>query len=73
MFRDDPIQFPDNNPVLGRYIGPELDVGPAITANIMKENGEVVHRSTYDSLTESEDHNLAHISRRERFDKNISV
>ena len=22
MFRDDPVQYPDKNPVLGRYLGP---------------------------------------------------
>ena len=39
----------------------------------MKENGEVAHRSTYDALTEIEAQKLAHISRRETFDKKISV
>ena len=50
IFRDKPIQFPYENPVLGRYLGPALDLGPAMTAKIMKENGEVVHRSTYKAL-----------------------
>ena len=50
MFRDDPIKYPDENPVLGRYLGPAIDVGTAMTANIMKGNGEVVHRSTYHGL-----------------------
>ena len=44
MFRDEPIQHPDKNPVLGRYLGPEIDVGPEMTAKIMKGNSEVVHR-----------------------------
>ena len=43
MFRDKPIQYPDKNPVLGRYLGPEIDVGPAITSKTMKGDGEVVH------------------------------
>ena len=73
MFRDDPIQFTGDNPVLGRYLGPALYAGTEMIAKIMKENGGVVHRSTYDSLPESEARNLAHISRRETFDKNISV
>ena len=46
MFRDDPIQYPDENTVLGRYLGPAIGVGLEITANIMKENGEVVHSLT---------------------------
>ena len=36
MFRENPIQYPDKNPVLGIYLGPEIDVGPEMTANIMK-------------------------------------
>ena len=43
MFRDDPIEYPDENPVLGRYLGPAIDVGPEMTANLMKGNGEVMH------------------------------
>ena len=46
MFRDEPIQYPDENPVLRRYLESAIDVGPKITAKIMKANGEVVHRST---------------------------
>ena len=38
MFRDEPIKHPDNNPVLGRYLGPVIDIGPAMTTNIMKGN-----------------------------------
>jgi hypothetical protein len=43
MFRDQPVAFPDDNPVLGRYLGPAIDVGPALTAKILKANGEVVY------------------------------
>ena len=43
MFRDEPIQYSDENPLLGIYLGPKIDVGPEMTANIMKGNGEVVH------------------------------
>jgi len=31
-FQDDAIQFPDDSLVLGRYLGPSIDVGPALTA-----------------------------------------
>ena len=44
MFRYNPIQYPNKNPVLGRYLGPATDVGPEITAKIMKGNGEVVQK-----------------------------
>ena len=43
MFRDKPIEYHDENPMLGRYLGPEIDVGPSMTAKIMKSNSEVVH------------------------------
>ena len=46
MFRDEPIKYPDKNPVLGRYLGPTIDVGPEMTSKIMKGNCEVVHQST---------------------------
>ena len=72
MFRDEPVQFPDDNPVLGRYLGPAIDVGPAMTAKIMKSNGEVVYRSTYRPLTDVERVNLAHIARRKEFDESIT-
>ena len=52
MFRDKPIQCPDKNPVLGRYLGPAIYVGPSMTSKIMKGDGEVVHQSTYHGLKE---------------------
>ena len=40
-------------------------------ANIIKENSEVVHRSTYCGLKEEEKSNQSHILLREYFDSNI--
>ena len=71
MFRDEPIKYPDNNPVLGRFLGPEIDVGPEMTANIMKGNGEVVHLSSYHELKEYCWINQAYVSLRKEFDRNI--
>ena len=48
---DNPVQFPENNTVLGSYYIPIIDMGPAINGNILKEKGEVVHRSRYYALT----------------------
>ena len=53
-FRDQQVSFPHDNFVLGRYLGPSFDIGPAMTAKILKKNGEYVHRSTYRSLTDDE-------------------
>jgi hypothetical protein len=71
MFRDQPVAFPDDNPVLGRYLGPAIDVGPALTAKILKANGEVVYRLTYCALTDVEWANAAHVCCRIEFDLNI--
>ena len=61
MFRDQPVAFPDDNPVLGRYLRPAIDVGPALTAKTLKANGEVVYRSAYRALTDVEQANAAHV------------
>ena len=51
MFSDGPVQYPADNLVLGRYLVPARDVGPAITAKCLKSNVEVVPRSNLPSLT----------------------
>ena len=50
-FRDTYATFPGDNLVLGKYCGPSLNVGPALTANILKNNGEKLYSSTYRALT----------------------
>ena len=39
---------------LGHYLGPSIVVSPAMTAKILTENGQVLHRSTYQHLTPDE-------------------
>jgi hypothetical protein len=46
QFRDHGIAFPDNALVIGKYLGPSIDVGKAMTQRIMKANGEIKDRST---------------------------
>jgi hypothetical protein len=41
--------------VLGKYLGPSIDVGPAMTSRIMNANGKLEDRSTAHALT-SEEH-----------------
>ena len=67
-FRDAQVAFPDDNFVLARYLGPSFDIGPAMTAKLLKENGEYVHRSTYRGLTEDEIKDPLEIKARELFD-----
>ena len=51
MFRVETALFPDDVLKLGCYLGSSIDVGPAMTAKILTENGQVLHRSTYQPLT----------------------
>ena len=46
MFRDNIPSYPDDKLILGRYLGPTLDTGSALTAKILKDNGQFVCRST---------------------------
>ena len=54
MFRDTSVTYPDDAMVLGRDLGPAIDIGPAMTRKILKQNGRVVYRSTVRSLTPDE-------------------
>jgi hypothetical protein len=46
MYRDTSIPFPETPLVLGRDLGPAIDIGPAMTRKILKANGQIVYRST---------------------------
>ena len=67
MFRDTAVKFPETKWVLGKYLGPSIDVGPAMTAKLLKANGQVLHRSTYRSLTPEEWNNAKLAKEREAF------
>ncbi len=45
------INYPSEPLCLGKYLGPAIDVGPAMTAKILQHNGKVVYQSAYRSLT----------------------
>ena len=63
--------FPEDARLLGKYLGPAIDTGGAMTARIMKGNGEVVDRSTLRGLTPAEVIDAEHCKRREEFLKFI--
>ena len=67
MFCDEPVHYPDDNPVLGLFLGIAINVGPAMTSKLLKSNREVVHWSTYCGLTDAEMANHAHIKFWEEF------
>ena len=70
-FRDTNVPYPEDKLVLGRYLGPSTDIGPAMTAKILKSNGQYVHRTTLRALTEEETRDLNEMKSRELVDKAI--
>jgi hypothetical protein len=66
-FRIHGVAFPDNAMVLGKYLGPSIDVGPAMTSRIMKANGELEDRSTVRALTSEERVNAALFQEQQEF------
>ena len=68
MFRDTSIKFPEDNMVLGRDLGPAIDIGPAMARKILKDNGQTVIRSTVRSLTPDELKSEDHKALRKAFD-----
>ena len=71
MFRDNIPSYPDDKLVLGRYLGPAVDTGSALTAKILKDNGQFVCRSTLRHLTQQELQCSVHTASRLRFDESI--
>ncbi len=53
-FWDKPLEYPNPPEALGRWLGPALDIGPAMTCKILKQNGQVINTSTYRPLTQTE-------------------
>ena len=60
-----PLTYPDDKICIGRYLGPAIDVGTAVTYKILKPNGKYVCRSTVRPWTHAEDTNPALLSERE--------
>ena len=72
MFRDNVPTYPDDKLILGRYLGPATDVGSAMTMKILKQNGQVVYRSTVRHLTNEELGDEVHTKSRREFDQAIA-
>ena len=73
MFRDNTPTYPDPKLILGRYLGPATDVGSALTAKILKANGQFVCRSTLRHLTDDELQCPVHNDLRKAFDRSIDT
>jgi hypothetical protein len=60
--------FPNDKEVLGQYLGPSFDVGPAMCVKILKSNGHIVHWSTYQALDNNEMGTCVEVEAMELFD-----
>jgi hypothetical protein len=56
---------------LGRDLGAAIDIGPAMTRNILKKNGKVMYRSSIRSLTLDELQSTTELKERQEFDDSI--
>ena len=72
MFRDTVASYPEDKVVLGRYLGPSKDVGPAMTAKILSKSGNVRHRTTFRAISDDEASCPVHIQARKAFDEAIN-
>ena len=72
MFRDTGVSYLHDQEVLGMYLGPSMDTGLAMTAQILKSNGWVVHQLTYRALTDDEVQDLHHVRKRTEFDAEVT-
>ena len=54
MFQDKIILYLDDHFKVGSYLGTSIYIGPVMMAKIIKENGQVLHWSMYQELTQDE-------------------
>jgi hypothetical protein len=67
-FRDKSAKFPVSNIQLGRNLGAAIDIGPAMTRKILKQNGSVMFRSSVRPFTQDEIQSPTEKKEREVFD-----
>lgn len=54
MWYDREAAFLESKEKLGRWMGPSLDIGPAMTAKILKDNGQILYLTSHRCLTDLE-------------------
>ena len=65
--------YPEPKERLGRWLGPAIDVGPALTAKVLKSNGQVIYVSTYRALTDDELASPIEAKERDTYDNQIKT
>lgn len=67
----EPTAFPASREHLGRWLGKAHGVGQALCYYLLKDNGQIIARSSIRTLTDEEMRDENEIKTRENFDKNI--
>ena len=67
----DNATFPDDQALLGCYLGPALDVGLMLTTKILKPNRQYVCRLTLQYLSDDKRNSQVHKTMRINFDQAI--
>ena len=68
---DTQAKYPEPHEVLGKWLGLTVDISPAMTAKILKDNGEVLYLSSYHPLSDDELQNPELTKRHATFDEQI--
>ena len=70
----DPVHgYPEHKEILGRWLGPAVDIGPAMTSKILKDNGQIIYTSTYRALTDDEIANPDEVKAHQAFNAAVSA
>ena len=72
MFFQPRETYPDDKMFIGRWLGPEIDVGTAMTYKILRPDGGYVCRSTVIFWTSKEEANLVRMAERVYFMKQLN-
>ncbi len=67
----DPVKLPNDEAILGRYLGPAINVGSMLTAKILMPNRQYVCRLTLRHLNNDEQNSEVHKANRLQFDQAI--
>ena len=67
-FWDNLAKYPEPKEQLGRWLGPAIDIGPAMMAKTLKSNGQVLYVSMYSGPTDDECHDNAEVQKLKLFD-----
>ena len=67
MYYEPTESYPNDRMTIGRYLGPALDVGTALTHKILKSNGQVLARNTVRAWTPDEESNPSLIQARKDY------